>query len=111
MGGFIPTLLYFARKNIKKVVKRVVIAKFKYPSSGYSSDVQRVKECGLIVDNEYPVKDIRMGQSYTSVCLDGIIGSFNSVHFEFFEDGEPLNIYRDSRFNPYIGRGRNGEQN
>lgn len=51
---------------------------------------------------EYEVEDIDMGQSYTSIYLKDMKNSYNSVIFEFYEDGKPLNIYRDTRFNPYI---------
>lgn len=50
----------------------------------------------------YEVKDIDMGQSYTSVYLDGKPFPYNSVLFEFYEDGKPLDIYLDKRFNKYI---------
>ena len=61
------------------------------------------KKAGLIAGNEYPVSDISIGQSYTSVYLENFQGAFNSVQFEFYEDGKPLNIFRDRRFNPYLG--------
>ena len=50
----------------------------------------------------YEVEDIDMGQSYTSVYLKDMRNPYNSVIFEFYEDGKPLDIYRDTRFNPYI---------
>lgn len=50
----------------------------------------------------YEVDGIDMGQSYTSVYLKNMINPYNSVIFEFYEDGKPLDIYRDTRFNPYI---------
>ena len=51
---------------------------------------------------EYEVRGIDMGQSYTSVYLKDMRNPYNSVIFEFYEDGKPLDIYRDTRFNPYI---------
>ena len=50
----------------------------------------------------YEVEDIDMGQSYTSVYLKDIRNSYNSAIFEFYEDGMPLDIYSDTRFNSYI---------
>ena len=86
----------------KKGGERVVTAKFEHPNSGYPHNRKDAEKHGLIVGNEYPVDAIVMGQSYTSVYLVGFECAFNSVHFEFFEDGIPLNIFQDSRFNPYI---------
>jgi hypothetical protein len=51
---------------------------------------------------EYEVEDIDMGQSYTSVYIIGKPFPYNSVFFEFYEDGKPLDIYRDKRFNKYL---------
>lgn len=50
----------------------------------------------------YEVVDIDMGQSFTSIYLKDMKNPYNSVIFEFYEDGEPLDIYRDARFNKYI---------
>ena len=47
-----------------------------------------------------------MGQFYTYIRLKKFGNRFfNSVFFEFYEDGEPLNIFEDDRFNPYLNRG------
>ena len=50
----------------------------------------------------YEVEDIDMGQSYTSIYLKDMRNPYNSVIFKFYEDGKPLNIYRDKRFNKYL---------
>lgn len=61
------------------------------------------KKTGLKVGEKYEVDYISMGQSYTSIYLKGVEGCFNSVQFEFQEaNGAPVNIYRDSRYNPYL---------
>ena len=61
---------------------------------------------GLKIDELYEVSHISMGQSYTSIYLEkpkeGTKNPFNSVIFEFYEHGEELDIYSDSRFNPYL---------
>ena len=63
-------------------------------------------EGGLKIDELYEVSHISMGQSYTSIYLEtpkeGTENPFNSVIFEFYEHGEELDIYSDSRFNPYL---------
>ena len=60
------------------------------------------KECPLEDDQSYEVEFIDMGQYHTSISLNGFREHFNSVCFEFFENGKPLNIYKDKRFNPYM---------
>lgn len=80
-----------------------VMARFLYPDHGTRFDIQKVQEAGLEKGKDYEVREIFMGQSRTSIFLEGLEGPFNSVQFEFFEDGKPLNIFRDSRFNPYLG--------
>ena len=54
------------------------------------------------IGEAYEVSSIDMGQSRTYVVLVGIDNWFNSVYFEFFEDGEPINIFNDERYNPYL---------
>lgn len=107
MGWALPTPFVFRAQA--KGGEEVVTARFEHPNNGYGHNIEDVKMCGLIVGKDYPVSEIMMGQSYTSVHLEGFDEMFNSVHFEFFEDGRPLNIFRDSRFNPYIGGRRGGQ--
>lgn len=54
----------------------------------------------LKVGETYQVEEISMGQSRTSIGING--KSYNSVIFEFYENGEKIDIYKDERFNPYI---------
>lgn len=60
------------------------------------------KKLPIIKGHMYKVEHIDMGQSYTSVSLDGIKGTINSVCLRFYENGKPINIYNDKRFNPYL---------
>ena len=73
-------------------------AVYKYPDNGY----KRPDE--LTVGEEYNVREIHMGQSYTNVWIEGHPFSFNSVNFEFYKDGQPHNIFKDPEYNPYIRR-------
>lgn len=50
----------------------------------------------------YEVEDIDMGQSYTSVYIVDKPYPYNSIFFEFYENGKLLDIYNDARFNPYL---------
>lgn len=80
-----------------------VMARFLYPDHGTRFNIETAQKAGLEKGKEYEVRKILMGQSSTSIFLEGLKGSFNSVQFEFFEGGKPLNIFRDPRFNPYLG--------
>lgn len=82
-----------------------VKAVFLYPENGTKYDQEKAMKCGLEKGKEYEVSHIVMGQSSTSVYLEEFKGPFNSVHFGFMEAGKPLDIFRDPRFNPYLGRG------
>ena len=80
----------------------MLYAKFMYPNYGYDYDKEYAKKMGLQVGERYEVEDISMGGSHTSIYLKDIKGSFNSVQFEFEENGKPIDIYRDHRYNPYL---------
>ena len=69
---------------------------------GYEYDRKKAEEAGFKIGDRFKVKHVSMGQSHTTVTLEEFKSGFNSVFFEFEEDGEPLDIYRDARFNPYI---------
>lgn len=43
-----------------------------------------------------------MYRSYTDIKLKNIDRKFNSVIFEFYENGNEIDIYNDPRYNPYI---------
>ena len=56
----------------------------------------------LEVGKEYPVSLISVCSFHTDIYLQDRNKIYNSVYFEFFEDGKPLDIFKDKRFNPYI---------
>jgi hypothetical protein len=80
----------------------MLYAIFMYPNRGWEYDVEWAKNAGLKVGERYEVRRISMGQSSTSVFLKDINGDFNSVQFEFEEDGKPIDIYRSPKYNPYL---------
>ena len=59
-------------------------------------------DLGFKVGDCIPVNNINMGQSSTSIYLEGFKDSFNSVFFNFKENGKEINIYGDKRYNPYL---------
>ena len=81
----------------------MLYAKFVEPDAGMKYDPERCKKAGLKVGERYRVSHVNMSGWYTDIYLeDHGKFSFNSVHFEFDEDGEPIDIYRDPRYNPYM---------
>lgn len=73
-------------------------AVYNYPHNGYRPATQ------LEVGKEYHVECVNMGQSSTYISLSGFCGYFNSVQFDFFEDGKPIDIGRSPKYNPYMRR-------
>lgn len=70
--------------------------------AGYNSERIEMNNLGIKIGDRFIVTDIDMGQSSTSIGLKEHSGYFNSVFFNFEENGEELNIYGDPRFNPYL---------
>ena len=70
--------------------------------AGYNSERIKMNNLGIKIGDRFIVTDIDMGQSNTSIGLKEHSGHFNSVFFNFEENGKELNIYGDPRFNPYL---------
>ena len=60
------------------------------------------RQTDLEVGKEYEVEGISMGGSRTSIYLVEKRYSYNSIMFEFYENGKQIDIYKDRRFNPYL---------
>lgn len=72
-------------------------------TSGHQDDQEQIKNLNFKVGDKFEVENISMGQSYTSLTLKEFPKqSFNSVNFDFEEDGKELDIFSDKRFNPYL---------
>lgn len=67
----------------------MIYAKYTEPNAGWDCDKKQVKE-HLELNELYAVDYINMGQSSTSIYLIDFPKnmSFNSVHFEFYENGK-----------------------
>lgn len=87
----------------------VIYAKFMYPHYGYTYDQKKVENNNLLVDNFYPVSNVSMGQSHTSIFLDGYKDSFNSVHFEFYDENMKKIDLRNTVWNPYVNIEKNNK--
>lgn len=82
----------------------MLYAIFSHPKAGFDFDIEYAEKMGLEKDEKYEVDYISMGQSHTDIYLKDIEGCFNSVQFKFQEaNGAPVDIYRDPRYNPYLG--------
>ena len=79
----------------------MLYAKFMYPDYGHDCDIEFAKKIGLKVGEKYEVEDLSMGGSHTSIFLKDVNGVFNSVQFEFEEDGKPIDIFNSPKYNPY----------
>lgn len=81
----------------------VIIATVKTLKAGYPSDLETVKSLGFKVGDRFEVESISVGQSSTGVYLKEFPSKcFNSVFFNFEEDGTPLDIFSDDRFYTYF---------
>lgn len=80
----------------------MLYAIFKYPENGTELSKKKAQEQGLVLNEKYEVVSVNMGSFYTNILLKGYNIHFNSVQFDFEEDGEPIDIYSDRRFNPYL---------
>jgi hypothetical protein len=72
-------------------------AQFLHPTRGYDIEVKAA--ASLVVGKLYEVSKVSMGQSHTSVQLQGEKGLFTSVAFEFFKSHD---IYNDPEYNNYL---------
>ena len=81
----------------------MLYARFVEPNAGFPRDKDIVKRFDLEIGKLYKVSHVNMSGWYTDIYLHdfGKI-AFNSVHFEFEEDGKPIDIYHDPRYNPYM---------
>lgn len=83
-------------KTCRFSIPPMLTAIYNYPENGYRPATE------LQVGQSYEVTQVLMGQSYTSIYLAGFPGAFNSVQFDFLDNGEPVDIYRDARYNSYL---------
>lgn len=80
----------------------MLIAKYTKPNRGDRYDKQQISRF-LTLGEKYSVNCISMGQSHTSIYLTDFPHiPFNSIFFDFEEDGKEINIFVDERYNPYI---------
>ena len=78
-----------------------VFAKLVHPENGYGYNIEQAKN--LDQKKFYTVSNIEMGQSNTMIWLEGLPGSYNSVQFDFYDEGKsPIDIYEMPEFNQYL---------
>ena len=79
----------------------MLIAHYNGPDGGYDAD-KKLASKYLVPGTDYEVYDIDMGSWMTDIYLIGHKYGFNSIYFDFYEDGKEIDIYKDPRFNPYL---------
>lgn len=92
---------FFEKEAVAKNAASVLTARYNYPENGYEISRRFAAE-NLEVGKEYEVSDISMGQSHTSVFLVGKVGCFNSVNFDFYENGKEIDIFKSPKYNYYL---------
>ena len=71
--------------------------------AGYDCEEEMAKSLGFKERDKFEVEYIDMGGSSTSIYLKDFPNQpFNSVFFEFEENGKELDIYDNTKFNPYL---------
>ena len=71
-------------------------------TGGYRFDKEYFDKLNPKLGDEYEVVAISIGQSNSTVQLKNG-GFYNTVYFEFYEDGVKFDIFKDKRFNCYLG--------
>ena len=76
----------------------MIIAKFVRPDAAmYQADIERANKL-LVVGQEYVVESAYVQSFCTDVYLEGFKPPFNSCHFDFFKDGEEIDIVAEFRY-------------
>ena len=66
-------------------------------------DEDTIRNSGYKIGDMFEVKDVCMGQSYTSIYDAKDDQAYNSIYFDFYdENGVEIDIYEDPRYNPYL---------
>ena len=79
----------------------MITAKVVSLTGGYRLDKEHFDKLNAEIGDEYEVGAISIGQGNSSVQLRN--GCFyNTVYFEFYEDGVKFDIFKDKRFNWYL---------
>jgi len=104
--------LTLTQARVQELLDRLLLKVRKHPDI-YRKDVSQLHITALCKNNYdpwrchfhpeltpgeiYKVTHIRMTSDFTYINLEDKEGSYNSVSFDFFLDGEPHNIYEDER--------------
>lgn len=73
-----------------------IYAVFSHPENGREAERKWTNKM-LKVGVKYNVKSIKVFPYFTSVCLDGVDGLFNSVFFDFEKNGEAYDPTKDTK--------------
>lgn len=70
--------------------------------NGHDWEVPDAISNGFIEGEKYEVARVDMGRCSTAIYFADKESYYNSVMFKFEEDGKPIDIFRDKRYNPYL---------
>lgn len=80
----------------------MITAKVVSLTGGSCFDKANFDKLNTELGDEYEVDAIFIGQSNSTVQLNNG-GFYNTIYFEFYEDGVKFDIFKDKRFNCYLG--------
>lgn len=83
----------------------MLTAKYLHTEAGTTFDRWNA-DTKLELGKEYHVRKVDMGAFRTDIQLAEAEGTFNSMLFDFYEDGKLVNIYRSTKYNPMARRTR-----
>lgn len=90
----------FPNEKQEQKLDNSTFAIFTYPDNGYEHEQKTVKELGFKIGDKFKVTDVRMGNTSTSIYLEGYNQAFNSILFEFQKaNGVSYDIYNDPKYN------------
>lgn len=78
-----------------------IYAILKTKTAGYKPEQELIEKTGLEIGDKIELIDASIGRSSSTVTLKDL-GTFNSVFFDYEEDGKEINIYNKKEFWNFI---------
>lgn len=78
-----------------------IYAVLKTKTAGYKLEQELIEKTGLEIGDKVELIDASIGRYSSTVTLKDL-GTFNSVFFDYEEDGKEINIYNKKEFWNFI---------